>query len=181
MDKVDMADLFLKSIRVAKKHKVRLPRDFVLLGKAFVTLQSISVELNPQLNLVRATQPFITKLSKQKANPSYLLRRFARETQRFAEFVHELPDESRKVYSTIEKADVALDTINTDIRGLTNEIRVEGWRIIMGIIIAALVVGASLMYNLEKVISQAFIFLACIILLYLLFSIARDNFRNKKW
>ncbi len=180
MDRIDMADLFIKSLSVARKHSIRFPRDLVLLGKALITLQGVNIELNPEFNLVQATRPFITHLEKQKTKSSYLLRRLAMETQRFAEFVHDLPDESRKVYNTVQKADVALDSINNDLRSLTTEIRLESWRIIMGIIVAALIIGASLAYNIEPFLSKTFILLAGIIVLYLLYSIVRDSFRRRR-
>jgi len=181
LEKMDFAELFFKSIGVAKKHNIRLPKDFVLLGKALVTLQGVGIELNPGFNLVRETKPFIDHLVDQKKKPSYLAQRLARETERFAEFVQGLPDESQRVYKTIQKADIALDSINTDLRSLTKEVRVEGWRIIMGIIIAALVIGASLTYKAIQPMSIAFIIIACILVVYLLFSMIKDTFRSKKW
>jgi ubiquinone biosynthesis protein len=181
LDRIDVADLFFKSLAVAKKHRIKFPRDFVLLGKALVTLQGVGIELNPEFNLVQIAHPFISKLSKQKTKPIYLLKRLVMEGERFAEFAHNLPDESKKVYRTIEKADIALDTINQDIKSLTTEMRAESWRIIMGIIIAALIIGASLTYKTDKLMGQLFVLLACIILVYLLFSIARDNLKNKQW
>ena len=178
---IDMAELFYKSIRVAKKHRIRMPKDFVLLGKALLTLQGMGVELNPDFNLVQETRPFIKKLVKQRTKPSYLLRRLARETNRFAEFIRDMPEESKKVYKTIEKADVSLDNINHDLQTLTAEIRVEAWRIIMGIIIAALIIGASLTYTSDAWLSKTLIIVAFVILTYLLFTILRDNFKRKAW
>ena len=181
LDRIDMAELFFKSIRVAKKHNIKIPKDFVLLGKALITLQGVGIELNPEFNLVKETSPFVKKLAKQKAKPSYLLRRLARETEKFSEFVQSLPDESKKVYKTIEKADIALESINTDIQELTTEVRIEGGRIVIGMIIAALIIGASLTYKSVKFASIAFIILAFLMLCYLLFTIFKDRILNKKW
>ncbi|MBN2052935.1 AarF/ABC1/UbiB kinase family protein [Candidatus Woesearchaeota archaeon] len=180
LEKMDFAELFFKSIGVAKKHDIRLPKDFVLLGKSLVTLQGVGIELNPYFNLVRETKPFIDHLVNEKRKPSYLAQRLARETTRFAEFVQGLPDESQKVYKTIQKADIALDSINTDLRSLTREVRVEGWRIIIGVIIAALVIGASLVYNAVQWMGVLFIIIACILVIQLLFSIVYDSVKRKK-
>ena len=180
IDRVDVAELFFRSISVARKHSIKLPADLVLLGKALITLQGVGIMLNPGFNLIHEVHPFISKLVKQKKKPSYLLRRFARETQRFAEFVQALPDESKKIYRTVEKADFALDNINTDLQSLTKEIRVEAGRIIMGMIIAALLIGASLTYKSDSAISKLFILLAFAILIYLLVSIVMDNLRKRK-
>jgi len=175
LDRINMVDLFFKSLRVARKHSIKLPKDFVLLGKALLTLQGVGIELNPGFNLVRETAPFLSKLVKQKKKPTYILRRLAMETERIAEFVRGLPDESQKVFRTLEKADVALDTINKDIKGLISELRVESWRIVMGIIIASLVIGASLTYKTDAWMGKGLIILACLILLYLMFSVFKEK------
>ncbi|HJX06314.1 MAG TPA: hypothetical protein VJ461_06405 [Candidatus Nanoarchaeia archaeon] len=180
IDRVDVAELFFRSISVARKHNIKLPSDLVLLGKALITLQGVGIMLNPGFNLIHEVHPFINRLVKQKKKPSYLLKRFARETQRFAEFVHTLPDESKKIYKTAEKADFALDNINSDLQGLTREIRVEAGRIILGMIVAALLIGASLTYASDSAISKLFILVAFAILIYLLLSIVADNLRKRK-
>lgn len=180
IEKIDMVQLFINSLAVAKKHKIKLSRDFVLLAKALLTLQGVSSELDHEFNLVRATHPFLVKLVKQKASASEFIKSLTNEAKMLADFVHSLPGESKKIYRTIDKADLALDSINNDIRGLTREIRVESWRIVMAMLIAAFVIGASLTYNTDSFMSKAFVVLAAIILVYLLFTVFRDNLRKNR-
>jgi len=180
LEKVDMVQLFVNSLAIARKHNIKLSRDFVLLAKTLLTLQGLSIELNPDFNLVRATHPFLVKLIKKKSSASEVIKGFAKETKILAEFVHALPGESKKVFKTVEKADVALDSINNDIRGLTREIRTESWRLIMALLVGAFVIGASLTYNTDSFMAKAFIVLAGIILFYLLFTVFRDNLRKNR-
>lgn len=180
VDKVDMVQLFLKSLSVAKKHKIKFSRDFVLLGKTLMTLQGVSSELDHEFNLVKATHPFLVKLVKQKASASELIKNFTSEAKMLAEFIHGLPGESKKIFRTAEKADLALDSINADIRSLTKEIRIESWRLIMALLVAAFVIGASLTYSTDFFMSKAFIILAAIILFYLLFTVFRDSLRGNR-
>ena len=181
LEKIDMPDLFFKSLRVAKKHRIKVPKDFVLLGKAMVTLQGVGIQLDPRFNLVKETTPFMKNLAKEKTRPSYVLKKLARETEDFAKFVHSLPKESKKIYSTMEKTDLALDKINTDLRLITLEINTVTWRIIMGILIAALIIGASLTYKSDTWLSNTLIIAAFLILIFLLFSVLKDSFKKKKW
>ncbi len=178
---IDMTDLFFKSIKVARKHKIKVSRDFVLLGKSLVTLQGVCIELDPDFNLVHEAKPFIEDLIKQKQKPAYLLRRLARESEQFARFVQELPEESQKVYRTVRKADISLENINIDLRNLNKDMRTETWRVVLGMIIAALIIGASLTYRTEPGLGKALIILAFIILAYLLYTLLRDSIKNKNW
>src|SRR4030042_1054576 len=54
IDRVDVAELFFRSISVARKHNIKLPSDLVLLGKALITLQGVGIMLNPGFNLIHA-------------------------------------------------------------------------------------------------------------------------------
>jgi hypothetical protein len=91
-----------------------------------------------------------------------------------------IPSQSRKFYSVLNKADFALDSINRDISGLTREIRIESWRLVLGIIVASLIISASMTYSVDQGLSKMFIFVAAMILAYLLFSIVGESFRKKK-
>ncbi|MBU1199272.1 MAG: AarF/ABC1/UbiB kinase family protein [Nanoarchaeota archaeon] len=181
LEKIDMAELFFKSLEVAKRHKIKIPKDFVLLGKALITLQGVGIELDPDFNLVRETHPFLKVLAKEKTKPSLIARALVKRTAKFLEFVDSLPEESQKMYQTVQKADITLDHINSDIQSLTNEIRIEGGRIIIGILIAGFAIGASLTYKISFLLSRLFIILGVLLLLYLLFSIVKDSFKRKKW
>lgn len=180
LDKIDMVQLFISGLSIARKHNIKLSRDYVLLAKTLLTLQGLSIELNPDFNLVRATHPFLVKLIKQKTSASEIFKNLTSETKMLAEFVHNLPKESKKVFKTVEKADLALDDINSDIRGLTREIRTESWRLIMALLVAAFVIGASLTYSTDAFMAKAFIALAAVILIYLLSTVFRDNLRKNR-
>jgi ubiquinone biosynthesis protein len=181
VDKIDMAELFIQSIAVAKKHSIKLSRDFVLLGKALITLQGVVLELDPEFNLVMEIKPMVDKLAAKETRPINILRRIIGEGRRLAEFAHELPDEADKIYRAAEKADSALDSINTDIKGLTSELRAETFRIVMGMLIAALIIGASLTYSTEPILGKSFIVIAAVMLAYIIISIFKDRFRKKEW
>ncbi|MBW3000840.1 hypothetical protein KY341_03090, partial [Candidatus Woesearchaeota archaeon] len=101
-------------------------------------------------------------------------------TKRFAEFIHSLPEDSKMVYKNMEKADLTLEQINKDLQGLTKELRVETFRVIMAMIIASLIIGASLTYRTDAWLSNSLIALALLLLIYVLFTIIRDGLRKRK-
>jgi ubiquinone biosynthesis protein len=179
LEKIDIIELFFRCLNLAKKYKIKVSRDYVLLGKALITLRGVCAELYPGFNIVQETRPFIKKLVDQKKRPGNILRKIASESERFREFIHGLPDQSRKVYRILNKADLALDNINSDISVLTREIRLEAWRLVMGIIVSSLIISASMTYSIEPSLSKVFVVIAGVIMLYLLFSIVRDGLKRK--
>jgi ubiquinone biosynthesis protein len=180
VEKVDLTALFFKCIEIAKKYDIKISKDYVLLGKSLITLKTICFQLDPEFNLTREARPFIKKMIDEKTRPSYLVKRLSCEAERFSEFIHDMPDEAKKVCRTMDKADLALDEISSDLHGLTREMRREGGRLIFGIVIAALVISASLIYSSSPVAANFFIIVAGLLFIYILISIMKDIFSRKR-
>jgi len=172
VEKVDMPSLFFKMIEITKKHNVQVPREFVLLGKSMVTIQGVCLQLNPHFNLVRTSKPFIKKLVNKKGNTSYLMDKMISESKRLTGFVYNLPTHAKRLSGSLEKADLTLASIDSKMQGLTREIRYETFRLILGILIAALIVGASI---IKGETGNLMIIMAIVILAYLVISF---NFRK---
>jgi ubiquinone biosynthesis protein len=180
LEKIDVAELFFKAIGLARKYHIRISRDYVLLGKALATLKTVCMQLDHDFNFVKEARPFIAKIVAQKASPDYLIKRLAAEAERFSEFVQELPDNTKKISHTIDRADIALQDINQDMRYLTTEVRREGGRLIIGIIIAALLISASLVRATDIKAAYFFVGMAALLAAYIILSMLHDLFRKKK-
>jgi len=180
LDKIDLSVVFFKCLAIARRNHMRLSSDFVLMGKALITLRSVCLQLSPDFNIIEEARPFIKKLLSDKTKPSFIFKRLMSESARFAEFVHELPDQSRRMFRVVDKADIALDEINHDLSALTSAIKTESWRIMLGIIVASLIIAASATRAVDESMSRLFVWVAGAILVYLLFAIVRDNLRRQK-
>jgi hypothetical protein len=118
-------------------------------------------------------------MKKEKSNPKNILNMIISEAEKFSEFVRELPDNTKKISRTMDRADTALQKINEDMKGITKEIQREGSRLITGIIIAALLVSASLIRQTDEIISYVFLIIAGITLLILILSSIKDHLTRK--
>jgi ubiquinone biosynthesis protein len=75
LNKIDFPKLFMQSIKVARKHKLKVSKDYVLLGKAVLTIESVCVELYPEFNFVEESKHFITRLTLHEYSPSKFISR----------------------------------------------------------------------------------------------------------
>ncbi|MBN1793280.1 AarF/ABC1/UbiB kinase family protein [Candidatus Woesearchaeota archaeon] len=178
LEKMDIAELFFRCIDIARRHKIKISREFVLLGKSLVTLKGVCLELNPKFNIVQESKSFMKTLMADKRNPKHIIKRIAAESERFARFVHDIPDQTRKIFGLVSKADTALDTINHDIFILTREVRKESIRVVLGVIVAALIISSSVTIGIDPTLSKAFALFAGIMLAFMMLSIFFDGFRR---
>lgn len=147
---VNIAKLFPKLIEIAKNNKIKLPANFVLLGKSLITTEGFCAELNPEFNLVRSAMPFVKSLVKIKKQPKYAFKRFKNSAWDLKDFIVKLPEQSRYLLRRIENTDISFKAIDSDLRGLSVGMDRSSSRISLGIVIAALIIGAALVINIEQ-------------------------------
>jgi len=73
LKQINVPKLFGQSLKVAKKHNVKVPKDYVLLGKSLITLESVCSILYPEFNMVESAKPFITQLMVNKLSPKEIV------------------------------------------------------------------------------------------------------------
>ena len=56
-----------------QKYKIKLPKDFIMLGKVLSMLEDIGLGLDPNFNLITVTEPLIKKLLSKRLNPLNIL------------------------------------------------------------------------------------------------------------
>lgn len=71
---IDQLTVFQELMSLARRHRVFLPRDFVLLGKAFVTVSALARELDPQFDMASVAAPYARRLMVEKLSPARLAR-----------------------------------------------------------------------------------------------------------
>ena len=66
---LDMNRCVADTMAVARRHKIQLPRDFVMVGKSFGTMVMIANQLDPDFNLAEVAKPFARSLLAYRFSP----------------------------------------------------------------------------------------------------------------
>lgn len=72
LSRVNLGNAVEEIFDIAHKHKIILPSDFTILGKAILTLESIVTHLDPDFSIIDAAEPFGKILLKERMQPDYL-------------------------------------------------------------------------------------------------------------
>jgi ubiquinone biosynthesis protein len=127
-----------------EKYKIRLPKDFMLLGKVLNILEDIGLKLDPNFNLISVTEPLIQKLLSKRLNPMNILNY---KTQYLFELQHIGKDLPRTISQTLIKAKKGEIGIEMKLESLDKfSIKLDKMvdRISIALIISSLIVGSSL-------------------------------------
>ena len=179
---IRLGDLFEEIISLSKKHGLKLPKNFVLLGKTIITTQGVAAELDPDFNLVLSAKPFVEKLVKQRNSPRQVFTRLIKSTRQFKQFISDVPKQTNELLLRVRQVEKMWEKIDTDLKTLSSEMDKSSNRVALGILITAFLISSSLILNFEQpdfmgfpVFSLAGYLIAFFLFFVLTVSIARER------
>ncbi len=128
-------------------HGVSIPVDFILFGKTIVTMEGIALRYDPEFSLVSVIGETIDGLMKKRFSPQELYKRIRSSTIQMIDFLDDFPRYARDITDRLRSGKVTMDIETGDVRALTNELEHSSGNVSLGLIIAALVISASILFQ----------------------------------
>ncbi len=180
---INIGELFQEILNLAKKHHLKLPKDFILLGKTIITTQGVAMELDPTFNLVAVAKPFVEKLIRQRNSPKKIFGKVMKSAIQFKEFIAEMPKQANELVLRIRQTEKIGEKLDSDMQNMTAEIDRSSNRIALGLLITAFLISSAIIWSFNQ--PQAFglplfsiigIAIAFVLFFILTFSIAKEKF-----
>ncbi len=147
------------------KHKIKLPRDFILLARVISMVEDLGHRIDPHFNAMEIGQKMVKKIIKERFNP---LRKMdsASATSALVNIEHiyrDLPQSITGTLMRLEKGNFKMELEHKDLNKFSETLERMTNRISMALIIAALIVGSSLVIlPSETLILQEFPYMGLI-------------------
>jgi len=136
--------------RLMVKHQLKLPKDFILLGRVLSMAEDLGRKLDPSFNGIEFAEPLIRKLFRKKLNP---LRILDYQTQYLFELEHIVKDLPQTINQTLlraKKGKIKMDMEISNLDQFADKMEKMVDRISIALIIAALIIGSSLILQTNK-------------------------------
>jgi ubiquinone biosynthesis protein len=147
-------DLSLKEIRIGEavlammnllnEHRLRIRSDFALLSRAVLALEGLGRELVPDFSLEKEAQELIPELVKERWSLKTLSEEVRTQGLNFMELIWDFPTKLHTLFRKVDKGDLTFTFKHTGLSALNNTLERISNRVTFGIIIAALIVGSSM-------------------------------------
>jgi len=150
LKELEMGKIINEMIALITKHRIKVPPNFMLLGKALVTIEGVGKALDPEFDMITHTKPFATKLWKRRMEPARLAKDLVKVMGEFNELIRMLPRESKQILKKIQKGELKIGLEHKGLRNLISGMDRVSNRISFSLIIAALIVGSSIIMQTDK-------------------------------
>ena len=129
----------------ARSYSLTLPADLALMIKAFLTLEGMGRQLDPDFDMASAARPFLERVVLQRYAPRALLAR-RRSLLGLVDF-GELPRDLRKLVQAARRGRLQLKVETTALQGFGEQVNRAANRLVVGVITAALIIGSSIVMH----------------------------------
>lgn len=163
---------------IAVKHGLKIPADAILLAKALVTVEGTCLQLDPNFNFVKFSQPYIENLAKQKLKSQSALKKFLLQSKKFKDIVYDIPFQSYELIKRLNTGEITLDIDDIEIKNLANNISSSTSMLSTTLIISAFIVAMALVLSGKLQLSQTssiIIFISILIMTIMAFVIIKKR------
>lgn len=144
-DKIDLQRAFLEVMEILRKHNVIMPRDFVLLTKAVVTIGGMVRELDPTLNVGQLAVPYGQKLALNKLTPGALKRTITANAYHLGMLLRTAPRDIRTLLEKMRSGVFEFAVRHEGLEKPVIELDRTGNRLSLSIILAAIIISSTSM------------------------------------
>jgi ubiquinone biosynthesis protein len=127
-----------------RRYRLRVPMNLMLLLKVFVMVLDIGITLDPKFNLGKEVTPYLTKLADTDNLSAAYLKRASNSMMEAVDAMFDLPRNVNLMLKRLSTGTVRLEVVDTDIQKLQMALDRASDKLMIGLVVAALVVGSSL-------------------------------------
>ncbi len=133
-----------------QKYNIKLPRDFILLGKVLTMLESLGRNMDPNFNAFEVTEPLIKKLLKKRLNPLNILDYQTEYLFDFQHLVKDLPQAINEMLLKAKRGEIGIELELKELDTFTDKLEMNINRLSIALLISSLIIGSSLILQSGK-------------------------------
>jgi len=149
LNRIDMQGVMEDLFSVSHRYQFRIRSEYMLLARALVTYEEVGRMLDADYNFLAEAEPFVQELIKRRFHPERLLRELVRTGRDLHRLVSIFPQEMSSILQKVRRGELALEFRHRGLGRLINELDRSSNRLAFSLIIAALIVGSSMIMRLE--------------------------------
>ena len=149
LQQIDAGAVTLEIQRIAAENDFRLPAEFTLIAKALLNLDQVVYTLAPDFDPNAVIRRYASELMQQRLLKSLAPGNIMSSLIEVKEFLEKFPARVNKILDAVGNNELSIKVDAIDERIVLEGLQKVANRITLGLVIAAMIVGAALMMRVE--------------------------------
>ncbi len=139
---IEVSRLIRDLVEGATKYGLEIPPDFLMVGKAIMTVEGIGKEVSPDFDLFEEMKPYFLKLLATRYSPERMLPELLRSVARISGAATDFPLQAQEILEDLRHGRLEIRTREPSMAQAAD---VLGRRIYSGFVVGSLVIGSSVL------------------------------------
>jgi ubiquinone biosynthesis protein len=144
MSQIKLGESLGELLKLCSRYQVRIPAELSLMAKMLMTVESIVVQLDPQLSIVDIAEPYGRKLMMQRYSPGQITKNILDLSLDYGRFVQKLPRNTENLLRLLNEGEFTVKMEHTNLNQITSKLDIMSNRLAVAIILAGIIVGSAL-------------------------------------
>ncbi len=131
----------------AVKHGIDMPPDFVMVGRALMTIEGTGRQLHPDLDLLHEARPHVLRLIAQRFSPDRIGNDVLRTALRLGGMAGQMPEQVSEILDDLRKGHLTLKSSDPELAPVADRL---GRRLYSGLTVSAMVLGGALLIAMTQ-------------------------------
>ncbi|MCC6552705.1 MAG: AarF/ABC1/UbiB kinase family protein [Polyangiaceae bacterium] len=140
LKEIDLAAMISDLVRGASKYGLEVPPDFLLVGKALMTIEGIGKEIDPDLDVFGEARPFFLELLRRRYSPERIGNEVWRGLERLTTAAYDMPQQTREILEDLRLGRLTVRTSDPTLPAIIDRL---GRRLFAGFVVGAFVVAGT--------------------------------------
>lgn len=150
LHEINAGRLLGEFVEILNRYRIHFAPDLMLLAKALVTMEGVGRKLDPDFNMIGHLKPFMERIVKEKAGPASIGREASKIFFSAAALLKNLPGDIQEFINRVNRNRFKIDLEHRGLDRLINDLDRASNRISFSMLIAALIIGSSLIMQTNK-------------------------------
>jgi ubiquinone biosynthesis protein len=149
LEKLRLGRFLSEVADLLNRHKLRLPENLTMVLKTLITAEGVARELHPGLDVVSELRPLISQLVAEHYKPENLWRSVRSQLSLFWSLQRRLPKRLSHIVEKLERGELTMRFEHENLEKLQHTLDNIASRLTVAIIIAAMLIGSSLIVTAQ--------------------------------
>jgi ubiquinone biosynthesis protein len=149
LKELNLGTILSDLIAILREHGLTLPPDLALLIKAFITLEGLGRQLDPDFDIAGEAAPILHQVMLARAKPGALAKRGWRTMTNTLNLVAGLPQDLRYILRSIRRGKLQIQIDVPPLKQFGERLDRAASRLALSIVTAALIIGSAIVLTVE--------------------------------
>ena len=144
LKQISIGAMLTDMVAILREYRIVLPADLTLLIKAFITLEGMGRELDPDFDMAGEAIPMLEQSLRSRYTPYALIKRGWRSAADMLALIADMPHDLSRLLRAARRGRLEIHIDITNLKHVGNQIDGAANRLVIGIVVAALIIGSSI-------------------------------------